>query len=219
MAIMLTEGVLGGSGDPPNPTAFTNPVAKGDVIVCAVFCVGNGEMGPITVADSVNSGNYTQLVDLEDGTNSSTAALYYIVANANGTPTVTATCTNPQYSGICIAHFTGITGTVTSDAGAITQQHGNGTAVADTPVTNAKANEILVCSFGSAVGWSSAPATWAGVGSTTQTGMYYAIVASASQNTPFSGTLGSGGIWDVVTAGLYGKVSSGGGSNIFLLGV
>ena len=221
MAITLSEGVLGGSGYPPNPTAFTNPVPVGDVIVCGIYCVGNGTLGTLTVNDSVNAGNYTQLVNYQDATNGSTAALFYIVANALGTPTVTATCSTTEYSGICIGHFAGFTGTVTSDTGAITQAGGNSATVTDSPVTNAKANELIVCTASLGVGWATAPSTWAGVGSTTQTGMYYAVVATASQNTPFSGALGSGGgIWDVATAGLYGKAAtSGGGCNILLLGV
>ena len=218
MGITLSQSVLGGSGDPPNATAFLGNVPKGDVIVCSVFCVGNGTLGTISVAESVNTGSYTQLVNYQDATNGSTAALYYIVANTAGTPTVTATCSTPEYGGICIADFTGFTGTITSDAGAITTARGSSGSVVDTPVTNAFANELMLATAGLGVGWASAPATWNEVPSTFQTGMYYAVIATASQNTPFSGTLGSTGVWDIATAGLYGKVSSG-GTNMLLLGV
>ena len=220
MAITLSQSVLGSSGDPPNATPFVGSVPIGDVIVCAVFCVGNGTLGTITVADSINTGNYIQLANYQDATNGSSAALFYKVANAAGIPTVTATCSTPEYGGICIADFTGFTGTVTVDAGAATTAGGNGITVTDTPVTNAKANELMLCTGAINAGWVSAPATWIGAPTTTQTGLYYAIVASASQNTPFSGTIGSPVIWDVATAGLYGNAaSSGGGANILLLGV
>ena len=221
MAITLSQSVLGSTSYPPPAASFVSNVPIGDYIVCAVITPGGqGNPGTVSVADSVNTGNYTVLNTYYDSTNTAYVALFGIVANAGGMPTVTATLQNGQGGQIIIADFTGFTGTITVDSALVGTAEGTGTAVSLTPVTNANANELILCAAYVNFGWASSPPSgWTGA-STTQTGLYYAVVASASQNTPFTGTLGSSAAWDVAVAGLYGKAaSSGGGANILLLGV
>lgn len=206
---VLVQGLLGGSGDPPNATTYGSPVTSGNVLVGTIHCAGNGTLGTVSFADTVNAGNWNQLTLQNDATNSSTVGIFWIVT-AGGTPTVTATCSTPEYSNICIAEYSGLTGTITVDSTGTTFASGSSATVTDTPVNNAHANSLLICACMINFGWNTAPSVWAGVGGTTQTGQYYAAQASAT-NTPFSGTLGSSAIWDVATGILYGASGGGGG--------
>ena len=120
---------------PFNACTCTSTVNVGDLLVALVEFNGNSgatEVLNMTVSDNVNTGNYTKIGQAPLPANGSTdiLTLYYMVANASGTPSLTtSTLTGGEFGKISCLSFTGFAGTPTLDvnigAPQVTQASGN----------------------------------------------------------------------------------------------
>ena len=98
-------------------------IASGSYIVVAVsaYILAPGSLTGVTVADSVNTGNYTQLVTKIYS--NYWIGLYALVANATGTPTITATCGGTTFYpaiGYDVFSYSGSTPTTDATSSALT---------------------------------------------------------------------------------------------------
>lgn len=200
MAITKVDGVSGSGGNPPTATAFSGACSIGDLLIATVW----GASGPntFTVADTVNSGNYTSLMKVEDGTNSLYLYMFWKVANAAGTPTVSTTGMS-NFGQIDVARFNGFVGTPTVDSALTnTTFTGSTTAVSMSPIVNNFANEVVLVGWDSGSFFTSSPSTYSILAGSSKFG-WYAIQTSASVSNTYSGTQNAAVAWDGMVSGIY----------------
>lgn len=214
MTIAQVDWATGGGGTPPAPTPYNVACAIGDVLVCHVRSLSGTSPGTVTVFDNVNSGNYTFLNASLDAASASWLGIFFKVANAAGTPTVSCTESAAQFGQLDIARYNGFTGIPTADAsmtGAPFAFTGTGTAVSCSPITsNFNTELLLTAQFRAAGGYvgGTIPGWTAADGLTFGSPFYYAVEASSGTTNNFAGTLGTSQSWNSVFAGIYDAPAS-----------
>lgn len=216
MAITKQDRVLGTSAFPPAATAFNTPCSIGDVLICMIELNSSSSPGTTTVSDNVNSGNYTLLNFHLDTGSASSFGIYFKVANAAGTPTVSASLASSQFGALEISRFNGFVGTPTPDAtiNASGPFVATGTtAISCSPITTNFNNELLLTCQGfnptntyttpTISGWTALD------GGTFGSPSYYAVEVSSGTTNNFVGTYGASTSWQNVFAGIYDAPNSG----------
>ena len=156
MAITKTNDIHPAEQAAPfKPCTCTSTVSVGDLLVALVEFNGNSgatEVINMTVSDDTNTGNYTRIGQAPLPANGSTdiLTLYYMVANATGTPTLsTSTLTGGEFGKVACLSFTGFTGTPTLDtnigAQQVTQAGGNTSADVFIGTTTNSAPSVAIC--------------------------------------------------------------------------
>ncbi len=215
MAITLQDHANGSAGGGPPPSvAFNTAVSIGDVLIGVVHSESGSSPGTVTVSDNVNSGNYSPLNSYLDSGTSSWIGIFFKVANASGTPTVSVAESNNLFGKMNILRFNGFVGTPTADAtmDATGPFTGATTAVSCSPITTNFNIELLITgNVRSSGSYTSANITgWTAFdGATFGSDVYYAVEATSGTTNNFAGTLGSAGAWQSVFAGIY---DAGGGA-------
>lgn len=172
--------------------AFTaNNVAIGDLIVVMVLDRNGlvGSLTPATFTDNVNTGNYTNLINvLRTGTQQ--YWLSYMVCNAGGAkPTISSATLSGFNLDWVIVHYNGFTGVATYAGSGASDWAATDTFTSSTTVTGpsfntSKTNELVVAvtadMTGAALGFASGPTGW--------TNRYASYVQLWDESFPTSGT-------------------------------
>jgi hypothetical protein len=198
MSLVFTKGPEPQGGTPS--AAFGSTINTGDVIVA--FC--GFLVNTATVADTVNTGNYSQLSYYSAGGNG--LAIYWKIANATGNPTITLTG-GGGYSYMTCGRISGFTGTPTVDS-ALTATN---TATGTTPninATNNFANECMLVAWEDNSGYGQQMTGYSGWTDATTTSVgqqpgFYAIENSAHTTNNFSGTSSPSEQWWLLLGGIY----------------
>jgi hypothetical protein len=195
MSLSVITGGPNGGGDPTTSSTLNSSIGIGQVVLA--FVQGGTIPAGTTVSDNVNTGNYLLLGDYP----AENMAIYWIITNAIGTPTVTLA--QAGFSFIWVMGVTGFVGTPTSD----TAIQATATGTSTTPTLAAAsnfANEIMLMNVGitysqavTATGWTKGT-TGAGNGFNA----FYAIEAVPTTNN-FNGTWGTSQQWFLQLAGIY----------------
>lgn len=191
------------AGTPPTLTAGAS-IPAGSLIV--VIMAGN--VSAATITDNVNSGSYTVV-----GTYSNpTAAIFYKVANATGTPSITIGNTSSNYITADISAYTGFTGTPTLDPHYTAETFsGTSATLTGSPITTNYSNELLVIGTeypttfgtGTATGWTALQGNW------NNGGAGYAILPTSGTTNNFSATINASEPWKLNLAGFYDAGAAG----------
>lgn len=195
MALTIVDGTVGGTANPPLGVLAPAACGVGDVLAaCVQLTVGSANSA--TVSDNVNTGNYiavgTPLADISVGV---WFQWFYKVANAVGTPTVSAVLGTSQNGKIHYARVTGFSGTPTLDI-AISQNFSVDTAattVAMNPGSTASNNEALLLLFKSATTLTAEPASWVNITGSSNNGAHSMVAATSGTSGAFNGTLTTAG--------------------------
>lgn len=213
MAITLIEGVGGSGGSPPSAAVFTNSIPSGDLIVACVELAGNPNFpsapnaASVVVSDNVNTGNYTNLGFYFDATN--WVSIYWKIANATGTPSLTCTMNNATFGFIDAGHFNGFAGTPTADASLdVTGTATTGTAFSISPIVTNFNNELLLISdYLGGAGFTAPPAGWTAIHVGARS--WYAVETSSGTTNNASATITASTAWTGLALGIYDSVVSG----------
>lgn len=155
MAISKTNEIDPAEAAPFNACTCTSTVNAGDLIV-ALHEVGatmpDAQITGLTMSDNVNSGGYTRVGQQVFSDNNEVDTLFYKVANASGTPTLSTSTINAAYTGkISCLTFTGFAGTPFLDSvlgnPQATQAAGATSVTAFSGFSTLRPNSVAICQF------------------------------------------------------------------------
>ena len=214
MSITLADTSYHDNGAGTTFPAFATSVLKGDLIKVDFYAGAFGALAPgVSLADNINTGNYTVIQNQFDGANNRAFLTAYIVANATsgaGNLVITVSGLGGGFFIANASRFTGFLGTPTNSAAdSVYTGPTTGTAVAST-LNTSKSPELMTSFIRTLNGTTlnAAPSGWT-LSNATDASLapYYGIFPSSGTATNFNGTLNVSDTWYVLQDGFYDFVA------------
>lgn len=142
MAGFIKGKAATGTGVTSLAVAYTAAVASGNHLIAAIQTPNTAG---ITVADSVNAGNYSVSDNHSTANSANDVALYYKENTGAGTPTVTFSSIPAGNVGVCIGEYNGPVSSSSIDKHGATEA--TGTTITSGSQTTTGANGDLLVSF------------------------------------------------------------------------
>jgi hypothetical protein len=207
VALTVPAAPVSGSGSSVTQTiVLANSVTASTSITVVGILAASNSAAYSSITDSVSSGQYGHLAHVNDSTNANTLDIYWLQANASGTPTITVVSTGFQFYTAFGWIVNGFAGTPTADSATYGS---NGTAYAATvaattlaisslPVTSNN-NEILLGIGNGGGGFISSFPGWTAAAGLSA----YTIVNTAGTDKSGTITFGASAVSDFLISGIY----------------